>query len=125
LLLIFILFFNINYLSAQQNPPCISWKSIDTGTYEIIFPEEITPLGQRVANLMVHFEKYNYLDIKTKPRQILILSDMLESRIRRCKSAWTSFTANTPHTSITIMRDWWTSEADGIRGQVQLMKRFG
>ena len=58
---------------SQQNPTGIKWKSIDTGTYEIIFPEEITPLGQRVANLMVHYEKYNYSSIKAKPRQIPIV----------------------------------------------------
>lgn len=68
-----ICFFNICPLSAQQNPSGINWKSIDTGTYEIIFPEEITPLGQRVANLMVHYEKYNYLAIKTRPRRIPIV----------------------------------------------------
>jgi hypothetical protein len=57
----------------QQNPSGLKWKSIDTGTYEIIFPEEITPLGQRVANLMVHYEKYNYSSIKAKPRHIPIV----------------------------------------------------
>ena len=60
-------------LYAQQNPPGINWKSIDTGTYEIIFPEEITPLGQRVANLMVHYEKYNYSNLSTEPRKIPIV----------------------------------------------------
>ncbi len=58
---------------SQQNPSGLKWKSIDTGTYEIIFPEEITPLGQRVANLMVHYEKYNYSSIKAKPRHIPIV----------------------------------------------------
>ena len=58
---------------SQQNPSGLKWKSIDTGTYEIIFPEEITPLGQRVANLMVHYEKYNYSSIKATPRGIPIV----------------------------------------------------
>jgi len=70
--LIILLFFAAA-LAAQQNPPGINWKSIDTGSYEIIFPEEITPLGQRVANLMAHYEKYNYSDIKTRPRRIPIV----------------------------------------------------
>jgi hypothetical protein len=60
-------------LYTQQNPWGINWKTIDTGTYEIIFPEEIAPLAQRVANLMVHYEKYNYADFKTKPRRIPIV----------------------------------------------------
>lgn len=60
-------------LQAQQNPTGINWKSIDTGTYEIIFPDELEPLGQRVANLMKHYEKYNYSSIKTKPRRIPIV----------------------------------------------------
>ena len=73
LIIFFILIINTINISAQQNPSGINWKSIDTGTYEIIFPEEITPLGQRVANLMVHYEKYNYASIKTKPRKIPIV----------------------------------------------------
>lgn len=60
-------------LSAQQSPSGIKWKSIDTGTYEIIFPEELQSLGQRVANLMVHYEKYNYKSIKTNTRKIPIV----------------------------------------------------
>lgn len=70
IILIFYLTISRPGLNAQQNPSGINWKSIDTGTYEIIFPEEITPLGQRVANLMVHYEKYNYHNFKTIPRRI-------------------------------------------------------
>jgi hypothetical protein len=70
--IISILLSSIN-LFSQQNPSGIDWKSIDTGTYEIIFPAEIAPLGQRVANLMVHYEKYNYSSIKTEPRRIPIV----------------------------------------------------
>jgi len=72
-LIIFTIIITTTDLFAQQNPSGINWKSIDTGTYEIIFPEEITPLGQRVANLMVHYEKYNYSSIKTEPRRIPIV----------------------------------------------------
>ncbi len=72
LLLFTFVIYSIN-LNAQQNPSGIKWKSIDTGNYVIIFPEEITPLGQRVANLMVHYEKYNYSSIKTEPRKIPIV----------------------------------------------------
>ena len=78
---IILFLFSWNILSAQQNPSGINWKSIDTGTYQIIFPEEITPLGQRVANLMVHYEKYNYSSIKTEPRRIpiVLINDYAES----------------------------------------------
>lgn len=68
-----IILLSTNNLFAQQNPSGIDWKSIDTGTYEIIFPAEIAPLGQRVANLMVHYEKYNYSSIKTEARRIPIV----------------------------------------------------
>ncbi len=60
-------------LYGQQSPSGIDWKSIDTGTYEIIFPAELAPLGQRVANLMVHYEKYNYSSLTTIPRRIPIV----------------------------------------------------
>lgn len=74
ILLIFAVFFlSPVQLYSQQNPTGIKWKTIDTGVYEIIFPEEITPLAQRVANLMVHYEIYNYADIKTSPRRIPIV----------------------------------------------------
>lgn len=73
LLLSLFLFIVSPELYSQQNPPGIKWKFIDTGTYEIIFPEEITPLGQKVANLMVHYEKFNYTDIRTSPRRIPIV----------------------------------------------------
>ena len=52
---------------SQQNPPGTDWKSIKAGNYEIIFPNELTPLGQRVANLMIHYENYNDLPPKSVP----------------------------------------------------------
>ncbi len=73
IIVILILIAGITTGFSQQNPSGLKWKSIDTGTYEIIFPEEITPLGQRVANLMIHYEKYNYSSIKAEPRRIPIV----------------------------------------------------
>ncbi len=65
----------LSFTSAypQQNPSGINWKYIDAGVYRIIFPEEITPTGERVADLMLHYEKYNYSDLKTRPRKIPIV----------------------------------------------------
>jgi len=70
--ILFLLFF-IQNPYAQQNPSGIKWKYIDTGIYKIIFPEEITPAGERMADLMLHYEKYNYSSIKTTPRRIPIV----------------------------------------------------
>ena len=58
---------------SQQNPSGIDWKYIDAGVYRIIFPEEITPAGKRMADLMLHYEKYNYASIRTKARKIPIV----------------------------------------------------
>jgi len=58
---------------SQQNPSGTEWKSINAGNYEIIFPQELTPLGQRVANLMVHYENYNYISIKADASLIPIV----------------------------------------------------
>ncbi len=71
-IILFLLFF-LQYSYAQQNPSGIKWKYIDTGVYKIIFPEEITPAGKRMADLMLHYEKYNYSSIKTSPRRIPIV----------------------------------------------------
>ncbi len=72
LILIFLLM-PLSITRAQQNPSGIDWKEIDTGTYRIVFPPEIEPLGQYVANLMVHYEKYNYKSMITRPRKIPIV----------------------------------------------------
>ena len=57
----------------QQNPSGINWKYIDAGVYRIIFPEEISPAGKKVADLMLHYEPYNYDSLKTEPRNIPIV----------------------------------------------------
>lgn len=69
--LIILFFIQLSY--SQQNPSGIKWKYIDTGVYKIIFPEEIAPAGKRMADLMLHYEKYNYSSIKTYPRRIPIV----------------------------------------------------
>lgn len=65
---------------SRQNPPGTDWKSIKTGNYEIIFPKELTPLGQRAANLMIHYDKYNYSSIKTgsSPIPIVIINNITD-----------------------------------------------
>jgi len=74
--IITVLFFLLSFIQfsySQQNPSGIKWKYIDTGIYKIIFPEEITPAGEKMADLMLHYEKYNYSSIKTTPRRIPIV----------------------------------------------------
>jgi len=73
LIVLFFLLSIIKLSYSQQNPTGISWKYIDTGIYQIIFPEEISPAGKRMADLMLHYEKYIYSSIKTYPRKIPIV----------------------------------------------------
>jgi hypothetical protein len=46
--IIFIYFFSFN-MHIHSRTVGIKWKYIDTGIYKIIFPEEITPAGKRMA----------------------------------------------------------------------------
>jgi hypothetical protein len=73
-IIILLLFIQNSY--AQQNPSGIKWKYIDTGIYKIIFPEEITSAGERMADLMLHYEKYNYSSIKdnSKKNSIVLIN---------------------------------------------------
>ena len=40
--------------SAQQNPPGLDWRQIQTDRFKVIFPAAITAEAQRVANLLEH-----------------------------------------------------------------------
>ena len=73
--LIFVLFITLSLTPAlpQQNPPDIKWKYIETGIYTIIFPEEITQKAKDVADLLQHYEKFNYSNLNTKKRKIPIV----------------------------------------------------
>jgi hypothetical protein len=41
-------------IDSYQNPPGIRWKKIDTPHFEIVFPQELSEEGLRVANTMEH-----------------------------------------------------------------------
>ena len=55
---IFILSFNLNNVysqifSAEQNPPSIKWKQINSPNFQITYPTEIEKEAQRMANTLI------------------------------------------------------------------------
>ncbi len=62
----------ISFIFAQD-PPGIEWKQIQTDHYRIIFPVELTPEGNRVANAMEHIHGGISESLAGKHRKIPIL----------------------------------------------------
>lgn len=63
-------------LNNDQYPPGIKWKKIDTSLFEIVFPEEITGEGQRVANLLEYINPFISETMLNKQKKIsLFLSN--------------------------------------------------
>jgi len=73
IILLFIIITSTSYIYAQQAPFGIDWRKIDAGNYEIIYPSTIEQRAQYVANLMNHYEPYNYNSYTTSPRKIPIV----------------------------------------------------
>ncbi len=73
LFLVFILTFISVTAFSQQVPWFTEWKKIDAGSYTVIFPSEIESRAQYVANLLNHYEKYNYNSLRTSPRKIPVV----------------------------------------------------
>lgn len=69
------LFFSFQLIS-QQNPPNILWKNIETEHFNIIFPKEITPSAQIIANTLEWVSKYDTLSLKAnvKPLSVLLFN---------------------------------------------------
>ncbi len=54
ILLLTFSFLSPQYINTDQFPPEIKWRVIDTSGFRIVFPEEISDEGQRVANILEH-----------------------------------------------------------------------
>ncbi|NJO90361.1 MAG: hypothetical protein HC831_16500 [Chloroflexia bacterium] len=68
-------FLNVLIINAQkQNPPDILWKSLKSEHFEVIFPNEIEPEAQRIANTLEWVYKYDTrsLDVKPKPVSLVL-----------------------------------------------------
>lgn len=98
-------------LHAQQNPPFKGWKYIDAGHYRIIFPERLEKIAQRTANLMLHYEKYNYAGMSTSPSYIpiIIIDDYSEANGFVSSAPFYSHWFTTPSSFDSI--DWFTGLA--------------
>lgn len=75
ILILFLFLCSINLqIFSQQNPPSIKWKKIQTGNFEVVFPEEYAHEGQRVANMMEHAHETvsNSIGVKPKPLSIFL-----------------------------------------------------
>jgi len=51
-LLIFIISINFSWAQTGANPPSVKWQQINTKHFQVIFPEELTPEGQHLANTL-------------------------------------------------------------------------
>lgn len=64
-------------IDTNQNAPGVRWKKINTPHFEIIFPEELTHEGQRVANTLEHL----YIPlVKTLPVDVKRISILLTNQ---------------------------------------------
>ncbi|MEN8154957.1 MAG: hypothetical protein ABFR75_13140, partial [Acidobacteriota bacterium] len=76
LILISLLPLSSQYLEDHQYPPGIKWKKIDVQGFEVIFPEEITYEGQRVASFLEYINPFITENLKKKQKTIsLFLSN--------------------------------------------------
>ncbi|MBN1272409.1 MAG: PD40 domain-containing protein [Candidatus Aminicenantes bacterium] len=58
---------------GSQNPPGIKWKKIETLHFEIVFPEELTHEGRRVANTLEYLFPLLTKTLHKEPKRITIL----------------------------------------------------
>lgn len=78
ILTIFLLSFNLHKVysqifSAEQNPPSIKWKQINSPNFQIIYPTEIEKEAQRMANTLEHIVSEVSKSLNIKPRKISII----------------------------------------------------
>ncbi len=58
---------------AQENPPDLQWKQIETKHATIIFSKELSKEALRVANLLDYIYDFETQTLKTKPKSIPVL----------------------------------------------------
>lgn len=102
-------------LSAQgfyeQPPPGVQWRKIDTLNFEVVFPEEITHEGQRVANTLEHL--HGPLG-KTMPRNSRRISVFLMNRLTTANGyvgfmpRHSTFFSTPPQGPFAGLTDWYT-----------------
>ena len=111
IIIAFAMLFTAASLHAQQNPPFKGWKYIDAGHYRIIFPARLEKIAQRTANLMIHYEKYNYAGMSTEPDYIpiVIIDDYSEANGFVSSAPFYSHWFTTPSSFNSV--DWFTGLA--------------
>lgn len=74
----FILLFSSLLSKAQifdneQNPPSVKWKQINTGDFQLIYPDEMQEEAQRLSNTLVQMIKKVSHSYPKRPRKISII----------------------------------------------------
>lgn len=60
-------------LGTFQDPPSLRWKVIESGNFEVIFPEEITSSAQQVANILEHIYTADSKSLKVRPGKLSLI----------------------------------------------------
>ncbi len=61
------------YFVAGQDPASIKWKQIQTDHFQIVYPSDYEPEGQRVAHIFEKVYNYSGETLNNQPRKITII----------------------------------------------------
>lgn len=82
LLIYFAFIFNLHtgfsqIFPADQAPPSVRWKQINTENFQLIFPDALTKEALQTAETLSHYLKLIQQDLQIQPRKISIILDNL------------------------------------------------
>ncbi|HOZ21729.1 MAG TPA: hypothetical protein PLO28_08110 [bacterium] len=60
-------------IGTDQNPPGISWQSLETPRFRIIFPQEIGPDAQRAASLLERIYEADCATLGARPKRLPLI----------------------------------------------------
>jgi WD40 repeat protein len=63
----------IDPLAPSQNPPGLDWRRIRTPHYEVVFPRQLEPDAQRVANTLEHVYASVTHTLGVSPRRLTVI----------------------------------------------------
>ena len=69
----FLVGLQISWAQTGANPPSVKWQQINTNHFEVIFPKELEPAGQRLANTLEYIHEPLSGSLGRSPRKIPLI----------------------------------------------------